>query len=280
MAVRVGAAAGGVSQQAIRRCDRIRLDDEQMVERRYDYTEREELEGEEMELLGEAAVAFFAMRRKEVRGFVDSLDAIAGSAAALASLGDADCGLLADFRELGEKTQPGAFLFMFVYGQLVSLTACFVHRCERVAREAGAHARVRVACLRRPGVRGRRGRRRRRGQAQEGQAGLKSPRESPKSPRGNPRTLSGGSSTRAAARSVTSPRSPPPARAPRSTTRFTTRFATTSGGTKRKPPTPRRRRAVSRREILQVRFYFIFVRAIRLTSCFVHHSVARGFRGE
>jgi hypothetical protein len=29
-----------------------------------------------------------------------------------------------------------------------------------------------------------------------------------------------------------------------------------------------------------VRFYFIFVRAIRLTSCFVHHSVARGFRGE
>ena len=27
MAVRVGAAAGGVSQQAIRRCDRIRLDD-------------------------------------------------------------------------------------------------------------------------------------------------------------------------------------------------------------------------------------------------------------
>ena len=84
---------------------------EQMVERRYDYTEREELEGEEMELLGEAAVAFFAMRRKEVRGFVDSLDAIAGSAAALASLGDADCGLLADFRELGEKTLPGAFLF-------------------------------------------------------------------------------------------------------------------------------------------------------------------------
>lgn len=142
---------------------------EQMVERRYDYTEREELEGEEMELLGEAAVAFFSMRRKEVRGFVDSLDAIAGSAAALASLGDADCGLLADFRELGEKTQPGAFLFMFVYGQLVSLTACFVHRCERVAREAGAHARVRGACLRRPGVRGRRGRRRRRGQAQEGQ---------------------------------------------------------------------------------------------------------------
>ena len=84
---------------------------EQMVERRYDYTEREELEGEEMELLGEAAVAFFAMRRKEVRGFVDSLDAIAGCAAALASLGDADCGLLADFRELGEKTLPGAFLF-------------------------------------------------------------------------------------------------------------------------------------------------------------------------
>lgn len=66
-----------------------------------------------MELLGEAAVAFFAMRRKEVRGFVDSLDAIAGCAAALASLGDADCGLLADFRELGEKTQPGAFLFNF-----------------------------------------------------------------------------------------------------------------------------------------------------------------------
>ena len=74
-------------------------------------TEREELEGEEMELLGEAAVAFFAMRRKEVQGFVDSLDAIAGCAAALASLGDADCGLLADFRELGEKTLPGAFLF-------------------------------------------------------------------------------------------------------------------------------------------------------------------------
>ena len=134
-------------------------------------TEREELEGEEMELLGEAAVAFFAMRRKEVRGFVDSLDAIAGCAAALASLGDADCGLLADFRELGEKTQPGAFLFMFVYGQLVSLTACFVHRCERVAREAGAHARVRVARLRRPGVGGRGRRRRRRGQAQEAQAG-------------------------------------------------------------------------------------------------------------
>ena len=74
-------------------------------------SEREEMEGEEMELLGEAAVAFFAMRRKEVRGFVDSLDAIAGCAAALASLGDADCGLLADFRELGEKTLPGAFLF-------------------------------------------------------------------------------------------------------------------------------------------------------------------------
>ena len=134
-------------------------------------TEREELEGEEMELLGEAAVAFFAMRRKEVRGFVDSLDAIAGCAAALASLGDADCGLLADFRELGEKTLPGAFLFMFVYGRLVSLTACFVHRCERVAREAGAHARVRVARLRRSGVGGRGRRRRRRGQAQEGQAG-------------------------------------------------------------------------------------------------------------
>ena len=148
-----------------------RSDDAITLERRYDYTEREELEGEEMELLGEAAVAFFAMRRKEVRGFVDSLDAIAGCAAALASLGDADCGLLADFRELGEKTQPGAFLFMFVYGQLVSLTACFVHRCERVAREAGAHARVRGARLRRPGV-GRRGRRRRRrGQAQEGRAG-------------------------------------------------------------------------------------------------------------
>ena len=94
-----------------------RSDDAITLERRYDHTEQEELEGEEMELLGEAAVAFFAMRRKEVRGFVDSLDAIAGCAAALASLGDADCGLLADFRELGEKTQPGAFLFMFVYGQ-------------------------------------------------------------------------------------------------------------------------------------------------------------------
>lgn len=88
-----------------------RSDDAITLERRYDNTEREELEGEEMELLGEAAVAFFAMRRKEVRGFVDSLDAIAGCAAALASLGDADCGLLADFRELGEKTLPGAFLF-------------------------------------------------------------------------------------------------------------------------------------------------------------------------
>ena len=58
------------------------------------------------------------MYKRQVRGFVDSLDAIAGCVAALASLGDADCGLLADFRELGEKTLPGAFLFMFVsYGQ-------------------------------------------------------------------------------------------------------------------------------------------------------------------
>ena len=67
------------------------------------------------EALGEAAIAFFASKRKEVGVFVDGLDAVAGCASALASLGDStrvrgrpECGLLSDFCELGERATPAA----------------------------------------------------------------------------------------------------------------------------------------------------------------------------
>ena len=67
------------------------------------------------EALGEAAIAFFASKRKEVGVFVDGLDAVAGCASALASLGDStrgrgrpECSLLSDFCELGERVTPAA----------------------------------------------------------------------------------------------------------------------------------------------------------------------------
>ena len=68
------------------------------------------------EALGEAAIAFFASKRKEVGVFVDGLDAVVGCASALASLGNSkgaggdgpECGLLSDFCELGERAAPAA----------------------------------------------------------------------------------------------------------------------------------------------------------------------------
>jgi len=71
-------------------------------------------DGTTSEALGEAAIAFFASKRKEVGAFVACLDAVAGCASALASLGDSErgrgrgprCGLLADFCELGERATP------------------------------------------------------------------------------------------------------------------------------------------------------------------------------
>ena len=66
-----------------------------------------ELDVDPFAVLGLDAAALAAMDPRSR----DAAVRAAYRAAALASLGDADCGLLADFRELGEKTLPGAFLF-------------------------------------------------------------------------------------------------------------------------------------------------------------------------
>ena len=68
-------------------------------------------EAEEVDATGEAAVAFWSPRGKEVHGFVGVLDAVVGLAETLSGLPNAACvrsSLLRECRELGEATLPDA----------------------------------------------------------------------------------------------------------------------------------------------------------------------------